>query len=260
MRTAASGSTRSPRRYINQDRYGLSGVPDFADADATPEWEQVGSGGVFAWHDHRIHWMSYDLPPTVAGDTAQSVFPWSLTMYVDGVETEVSGELLWFPPVNPFGPLLIGLVALLPFVRYRRRVITVPVVTAAAAGALALFVAVAQYGATPPFDRALPVTPIFPAVAIVAAIGAVWIRANQLRAWALVVVSGIALMWWSITTADALTAPILASALPEAVERLAVGLSLWAGLAVIAIAGFELVTGVRSGTLLPAETAQEQNG
>jgi hypothetical protein len=238
-------NTLSPARYINQDRYGRSGVPDFADANANPEWEQVGDGGSFAWHDHRIHWMSFDLPPVIVGDRAQSVFPWTLTMYVDGVETEISGELLWFPGVNPFGPLLIGLVALLPLVRHHRRVITVPAMSGAGFGALALFTAVAQYGATPGFDRAFPVTPLIPAIGVIAGVGALWVRSNAIRSWALAVISGIALVWWAVSTGSALDAPVLASALPTSFERLAVSLSLWAGLSVVAVSGFELFGVVR---------------
>jgi hypothetical protein len=239
-------NTLSPARYINQDRYGLSGVPDFADANANPEWEQIGDGGSFAWHDHRIHWMSFDLPPTVRGDVAQSVFPWSLTVYIDGVETTISGELLWFPSVNPFGPLLIGLIALLPLVRFRRGALTVPGILGAGLGALALFTAVAQYGGTPAFDRAFPVTPFIPAFGIVAAIGAFWFRSNELRSWALATISGISLVWWAASTGGALTAPILASALPTAAERLVVGFSLWGGLAIVAVSALELVTTVRT--------------
>jgi hypothetical protein len=248
-------NTLSPARYINQDRYGLSGVPDFADANANPEWEQVGDGGSFAWHDHRIHWMSFDLPPTVRGDVAQSVFPWSLTVYIDGVETLISGELLWFPSVNPFGPLLIGLVALLPFVWFRRHEITVPGMLAGGLGALALFTAVAQYGGTPGFDRAFPVTPFIPSIGIVAAVGAFWFRAERLRAWTLTAVAGVSLAWWAVSTGAALTAPILASALPTAIERLVVGLTLWGGAAVAIVSIVELAAAVRSPDPTPAEPA-----
>ena len=128
----------SPSRWVNRDRYGISGVPDFADADAEPEWEKVGDQGRFAWHDHRIHWMSFDLPPTIAGDRPQTVFPWSLTITIDGEETEVSGELLWFPDTNPFGPVILGLVALLPLGRQRRREEGPSALTAAAYVELAL--------------------------------------------------------------------------------------------------------------------------
>lgn len=236
----------SPARYINQDRYGQSGVPDFADADANPEWEEVGGGGSFAWHDHRIHWMSFDMPPTIAGDRAQSVFPWTLTMWIDGVETEIGGELIWFPSVNPFGPLLVGLVGLLPLVRFRRRNPTVPAMMGAAVGSIALFVAVAQYGGTPGFDRAFPVSPFIPAVGIAAGIGALWIRSNPIRSWALAIVSGAALVWWAVSSGGALTAPILASALPTSIERLGVGIALWTGLVVVAVSAFELFSAFRT--------------
>lgn len=232
----------SPARWINRDRYGLSGVPEFADANAEPEWEQVGDGGRFAWHDHRTHWMSFDLPPTVVGDRPQTVFPWTVTITIDGEETEVNGELLWFPSTNPVGPLLIGLVGILPLGRHRRRAVAPSAFTAAGFGALALFVATAQYAATPVFDRSFPIDPIFPAFAIVSAFAALWMRRQPLRKWAAVLLSGVALVWWAIKVGATLTAPILATALPTATERLGVALSLWAGLGVIAVAGFELVS------------------
>ena len=237
----------SPARYINQDRYGLSGVPDFADAEAEPEWEQVGDGGTFAWHDHRIHWMSFDMPPTVIGDRAQTVFPWTVTMTIDGLETEVAGELLWFPPTNPAGPLLIGLLGILPLGLHRRGRVTTLAAAAAGFGALSLFVAVAQYGATPAFDRGLPITPIIPAVAVVAGIGSLWLRRTPIRMWAATAIAGIALLWWGFGQADVLTAPILASALPVAAERLTVALALWSGAGILALSAFELTAAVRSG-------------
>jgi hypothetical protein len=142
--------------------------------------------------------------------------------------------------------MLIGLIALLPLVRFRRGALTVPGILGAGLGALALFTAVAQYGGTPAFDRAFPVTPFIPAVGIVAAIGAFWFRSNPLRSWALTTISGISLVWWAASTGGALTAPVLASALPTAIERLIVGLSLWGGLAVVAVSTLELFTTVRS--------------
>jgi hypothetical protein len=240
-------NTLSPARYINRDRYGVSRIPDYADSKADPVWEQVGSNGAFAWHDHRIHWMSYDLPPTVIGDRAQSVFPWSLTVTIDDTETEVGGELLWFPSTNAFGPLLVGMVALLPLTRFHRRRVTVPVVMATLFGAIALFVAIAQFGATPGFDRTLSVDPVFPAMAIGFAMGALWLRERPLRAWAASLLAGISLLWWAIKIGETLTAPVLASALPVSIERLAVGLALWAGAAIVAVSILELISVVRSG-------------
>ena len=48
---------RSPTAYLNADRYGGGEVPAGADATLPPNWRQVGSGGRYAWHDHRAHWM-----------------------------------------------------------------------------------------------------------------------------------------------------------------------------------------------------------
>ena len=79
---------------------------------------------------------------------------------------------------------------------------------------------------------------------------------NRLRSWALALVSGGALMWWGVSTFDALTAPVLASSLPMAVERIGVGTALWAGAAVVGIAAFELFAAVRSAAFGdPAPTA-----
>lgn len=249
-------NTLSPARYINQDRYGVTDIPDFTDARANPTWEQIADGGTFAWHDHRIHWMSVDLPPQISGDRVQTVFPWTITMFIDGVETTVTGELLWLPSVAPWSPLLVGLLAIVPFALHRRGRILIPVVVLAGIGAFALFVAVAQFAATPAFDRGAPAVPIIPALAVVTAIAAYAIVTNRLRSWALALVSGGALMWWGVSTFDALTAPVLASSLPMAVERIGVGTALWAGAAVVGIAAFELFAAVRSAAFGdPAPTA-----
>jgi hypothetical protein len=60
---------RSRRGGSNDERYETD--PNAVDApadmavDAPPRWEVVGSDGAFAWHDHRIHWMSPALPGQV---------------------------------------------------------------------------------------------------------------------------------------------------------------------------------------------------
>lgn len=238
-------NSRSPARYINRDRYGLSDVPDFADAAAEPDWELVGSSGRFAWHDHRIHWMSTDLPPSVGGDRVEIVFPWSLTILIDGAETEVRGELLWFPSTSPAGPILTGIAGLLPLLLWRSGRIRPVAIVAAATGAVALVVAVAQFRATPGFDRGAPIDTVIPAVSIVVAVIALWLASNAIRAWAAAGFSGIALTWWAWGAAATLTAPILPSTLPAGLERTAVALAGWIGLAIVAIAAFEFFRLVR---------------
>jgi hypothetical protein len=239
-------NSRSPARYINRDRYAITTIPDSADAEASPEWELVASDGRFAWHDHRVHWMSTDLPPTVGGQQAQIVFPWTITVFVDGVETAVSGELFWFPSTNPIGPILTGILGVLPFLAWRPGRISPIAFTAAVAGALMLLVAVAQFGATPGFDRGFPVAALFPAIAIICGVGALWISPQSLRSWALLVVAGVALAWWSVGASAALTAPVLPSHLPTGVERSAVSLAAWFGLGIAGIGAFEVLKSSRA--------------
>jgi len=232
-------NTKSPARYINQDRYGLTDIPDGVDADAAPEWEVVGTGGQFAWHDHRVHWMSPSRPPTVSGDRVQLVFPWTIPVFIDGVETEVSGELFWFPPTNPVAPVLIGIVGLLPLLAWRPGRLLPVAVTTTGVGAVVIAVAVAQFAATPEFDRGFPVAVIFPALAVAAGVGALWLGSIQLRTWAVLGVGGLALLWWTATISAALTAPVLPSALPVTLERGAVALAGWVGFGVVIVAGYE---------------------
>jgi hypothetical protein len=248
-------NTKSPARYINQDRYGASEIPDSVDAEANPEWEQVGSGGRFAWHDHRVHWMSPDLPPTVSGDRVQIVFPWTISIFVDGVETELKGELFWFPSTNPAGPLLTGFLGILPFLAWKPGRLTPVAIAAAGVGALMLLVAVVQFGATPSFDRGFPVAAVFPAIAVVGGVAALWLGSASIRSWALVATSGLALLWWTWGISSALTAPVLPSALPVGLERGAVSLAGWIAVGLIAIAGYELIRSTRTTPELEAMTA-----
>ncbi|OWY59557.1 hypothetical protein B7486_73940, partial [cyanobacterium TDX16] len=70
LRVLADGTVEenelSPSAFQNRDRYGTE-IPAQADAEAEPRWVEVASGGEYAWHDHRIHWMSPDAPPRVQG-------------------------------------------------------------------------------------------------------------------------------------------------------------------------------------------------
>jgi hypothetical protein len=233
-------NTKSPARYINQDRYGITEIPPTADAQAPAEWDQVGSGGRFAWHDHRTHWMSPDLPPTIAGDRAEVVFPWSLKIMINGIETEVRGELLWFPSSNAAGPLLVGFLGVLPLLAYRRDKVKSVAVTAAVLGSIALFVAIVQFAATPGFDRGAPATAVIPALAVLAAVFALWLRTSTIRSWAAVAISGISLVWWALRTTTAMTAPVLPSSLPVGVERASVAVALWVGVGISLIAAYQL--------------------
>ena len=89
----------SPATYLNANRYGIDGVPATARADAEPSWEQVATGGHWAWHDHRAHWMQSARPFGLeAGDQIlEAVIP----IVVDGETVEVTVISTWQPAPSP---------------------------------------------------------------------------------------------------------------------------------------------------------------
>ena len=108
--TAASPTFASRRRdlrerqltggYLNQDRYGKSVVPKSASAKATPNWQKLTGGKAWAWHDHRIHYMSPTLPPVIraAPRKPHHVFDWKVPATADGKRFFIAGSLDYKPP------------------------------------------------------------------------------------------------------------------------------------------------------------------
>lgn len=102
---------RSPATFLNDDRWANVAVPREASATADPVWELVASGDSYAWHDHRMHWMSFFPPAIVIADRQheQLVFEWELPLLVGdpGRAVAAKGELLWIPPVVWWPPVVI---------------------------------------------------------------------------------------------------------------------------------------------------------
>lgn len=232
---------RSPARHINVARYGVT-LPPEADATASPEWIKVGGGGRYAWHDHRTHWMSRDLPPTITGDRAQLIFPWEFPVAFDGAEVLVHGELVWFPSENPVGPLFLGLLGLIPLAWWRRGRTALMAAHLGVLGAVALFLATMQYAATP-VDRGLAVELVLPAAAVVLALGSLVLERHPIRAVAARLLAATALVIWGWFAVATLTAPVLPSSLPPSVERTLVAMVLVSGavLAVLQVWGMRTV-------------------
>ena len=89
---------RAPTRYLNEDRYGDAAVPSGADPQAPPQWEEVAAHGRYAWHDHRVHYMSKSLPPAVTDESVETkVFEWRVPVELDGRRTALTGTLYWDP-------------------------------------------------------------------------------------------------------------------------------------------------------------------
>jgi len=233
--------------YINEDRYGTTTAPVDADGEGEPRWKRVGSGGEYAWHDHRVHWMSRDVPPAVAGDTRQLVFPWRLPVIVDGTDTLISGELVWVPSKNPVAPMLAGVIALLPLTVRRRWRLAGLAVLIGIAATIAAFIIVAQNNGTPPAARGLPVWLVFPLVALAASGWAITKgRLGSLTPPHLLMIGGLTLAAWAYSTIEVLSMPILPSAVPGSLERLSVAFVLWAGMGVAAMAAATSIRAVRS--------------
>jgi hypothetical protein len=103
---------RSPATYLNDERFGTVELPAQADPKAEPEWEEVAQKEEYEWHDHRIHWMSRALPPTIedAKDERHHVFDWKVPGTIDGERLVISGTLEYEPPPDGSPALLVGAV------------------------------------------------------------------------------------------------------------------------------------------------------
>ena len=98
-------NANSPATYLNLNRYATLSMPDHADADGEPDWQQLSTEPHYVWHDHRTHWMSpSQLPPAVAADPTRThtVSRWTIPLEHGGTELAVTGELTWSPPPSPW--------------------------------------------------------------------------------------------------------------------------------------------------------------
>jgi hypothetical protein len=93
-------NVNSPAKYLNEERYGAVTVPKGVGAKTKPRWQLIAKGGVYTWHEHRIHWMSTEQPPRVkesGGKTLMKVFDWNVPVKVGVKRVKVSGKLWWVP-------------------------------------------------------------------------------------------------------------------------------------------------------------------
>ncbi len=249
LRIDADGSVwvneDSKTLYESEDRYRETEVPADADGLGEPRWRRVGSDGVYAWHDHRIHWMSRDLPPVAGGATRQFVFPWKLLVAIDGTETTINGELFWIPSTTPAPALAIAAAAIALTAALWRRRHTLLVGVALVGAGIAGIVVIAEHLATPAAARGFPMWIVLPLIAAAAA-GAAAIRRPiaGFTSEHFTLLAGLTLVAWGFAAIDVLTMPILPSALPATLERVLAASVLGAGfgiamLTVAAIFGWD---------------------
>src|SRR5262245_18492794 len=90
----------SQATYINRSRQGSS-VPVGVDTSPTakPEWRKISDAHSHRWHDHRIHWMSAQLPPSVAAAPGQfhHISTQRITFVHEGQRSIIAVSLDWVP-------------------------------------------------------------------------------------------------------------------------------------------------------------------
>jgi hypothetical protein len=105
-------NTRSPSKYVNEDRYGRRPVPPQAKSGAAPKWRTVSRDGTRQWFDHRIHVMTPGTPEEVTDESKRTkIFDWRVPMTVNGRPAAALGTLTWEPDQSDSGGGSAGLIA-----------------------------------------------------------------------------------------------------------------------------------------------------
>jgi hypothetical protein len=222
----------SPATYINAARYGTNELApdDLQGTDVTelePDWKQVATGGSFAWHDHRTHFMGGDRP---SGGTID----WQVPLVVDGQDVTVSGVIRYegsFSPIPWYAIALAVLVALLVAGTKLPDGVTAGVVVVVAA--LATGVAWIGYSGQPSGTGPSVVPAVVGAVALVLGLLALFVE--RLRAVGLLA-SGVFLATWGVFRLAVLSNPVLPTTVPFALERLVTSLALGVGVGAVIVA------------------------
>lgn len=232
----------SAATYLNEDRAGAVTVPAdvtaaMEDPDTEPEWEAVADGGTYAWHDHRVHWMSKASPPVARGEQVGGAYdPWRVPITVDGQPAAVEGVLFYEEAVSPIPWLVLAVVVAAGLAVGARRVGGVR----AASGVLA---AVAVLGAVTgrdewaasPDGSGNPLLWALPVVAVVAA--SVAVALGERAAGVIGALAAVAaLSGWAIFRFQSLLKPVLPGDLPPGLDRASLGLALGASVAVAVVA------------------------
>lgn len=227
----------SQATYLNEDRAAAAPIPpDVAAANAgdqvpEPEWEEVASGGTYAWHDHRVHWMSESAPPVERGERVAGEYdPWRVPLTVDGESVEVLGTLTYEKATTPALWALVGAAgAALVVLLGRLDAVRAAAASLAIVASAAVVVGRAEWAATPD-GSGNPLLFALPAVALLAAVAAL-VLARRSAAVVLALASVATLSAWALLRLQALLKPVLPSELPAGFDRATVALALGASLA-----------------------------
>jgi len=206
---------RAPTTYLNASRLGGGEVPAGADPALPPDWEQVATGGTFAWHDHRSHWMDPNPPADHApGDVVQTQ---GLAMTVDAVPVEVVFAVTWLPAPSPV-PLAVGAAvggALVLLAWCWRRRLAWPLLVVAVA---ALGIGWWQFSSLPAVTGPLLVWWLLPAVAAASLLIAL-VLGRPLLSYGLVLLAALELGAWIFIRRDGAFRALIPTDAPSWLDR-----------------------------------------
>ena len=239
LRIRSDGTVEQNRRsyatYYNEERDGRTDIPDIVDNDADPEWERVGGGGSWAWHDHRAHWMGTERP--IGLDPGDSLPPQIVPLVVDEVPVavEVRITLAEAPSIIPvvFG-LLIGLgVAALGIVLGPATTALVMLLL----GSGAVVVGIGQYASLPAETGRLITWWLLPAIAVAAIVVAVATYGqSRLALMGLTAVAALQALVWAFQRRTGLSRAVLPTDLPAGFDRFVTAAVLAGSLAILVAA------------------------
>lgn len=253
LRFDADGTVRrnavAPTTFENDDRFGApTEPPDGVSADAEPVWEVVGSGGRYAWHDHRAHWMG-ERPPPGAGP-GDIVAGGTIPLVVDGADVDLVVESVWQPSASPV-PAAIGAgvaaVAVLAVLAVRAGFLPL---LAAVVALLGGFVVVSEWGSLPSEARLSLLVVAFP---FLAAVGfAVAARLGPTATgWAGGLLGAVWLGYWAFGRRAALDAAVLPTDGSWSLDRAVTAASLVTAAAMAGWAVHHLLRGTPVGLAAP---------
>ena len=237
LRFAPDGTIATNRlsaaTYENEDRFGVSAVPPFVDFQAAPDWDTVGSGRTWAWHDHRSHWMAPE--PPIGFEPGMSLPVQTIPITVDGrpvginVETTLVAAPSWWPTAMG---MLVGLQLVLLGWWLGPATATLTTLVVALAAAVT---GAGQYLSLPAETDPLMTWWLMPTIALVAGIVAIATYGrSDLLARGLLALSGLQLAVWAYSRRAVFTRPVLPTDLAFWFDRAATGAAL-AGGTVIAL-------------------------
>lgn len=230
----------SAATYLNDDRKGQVDIPDRVraamDAGAEPDWETIGDGGTYAWHDHRVHWMADASPPVERGERVTGAYdPWRVPIAVDGTAAHIEGTLTYASTTSPlpWAAVAVAAAALLGWFG-RGRSLRLGGAFLVAVSVAAVVVGRADWASTPD-GAGNALLWVLPVAAVVAAMGAAAL-ARSGAGVVLALASVASLSGWALFRIEALTKPVLPTDLPFALDRATIALAIGTSLAVAFLA------------------------